>query len=377
MIKKLFQALYCLALLPVVAIFAAPASAFAPEAEEEKVYVAVEGEGKIAVYDTASRQRIHLIDLAGEHEGTPSPHNVQVAPDGKTVWVTANGGGHQDRPAQAQASDHESMGHSAAKMPVDEVIVINPGTDAIIKRIPLAAGLHLAHVVLTPDSAYAYVSAQNESTIYKINAHSYQVEGKISAPPASQPHGLRIATDGASAYIALLQGKGLGVLNLQTDRLNPVPLSGAPVQTAVTPDGRMVLASLYDSRQIAVYDTENKAIRTIKLPKTARGPVQLYSTPDSRYAYVADQGHYFKQPDSEWIYKIDLKSFQPIWAIKGGKAPHGIVISKDGKYAYVTNLVSDDLSIIDLGTDQEVARLPVGRQPNGVSIWNKKTGGTP
>jgi YVTN family beta-propeller protein len=43
----------------------------------------------------------------------------------------------------------------------------------------------------------------------------------------------------------------------------------------------------------------------------------------------------------------------------------------------ITNLVSDDLSIIDLATDQEIARLPVGDEPNGVSVWNKQIGGTP
>jgi len=50
---------------------------------------------------------------------------------------------------------------------------------------------------------------------------------------------------------------------------------------------------------------------------------------------------------------------------------------KDGRFAYVTNLISDDLSVLDLETDREVARLPVGREPNGISLWNRQSGGAP
>jgi YVTN family beta-propeller protein len=369
-----------------------PLSAFA--AAEEKVYVAVEGEGTVAVFDAASRQLLKRIDLAADTPGgrrLVAAHNVQVAPDGGSVWVTANGGhgehsggeqepsGHEEHSGgAAEPSGHEAMGHAAVDIPPDEVVVIDPLTDAVARRIPIAPGQHLAHVVLSPDSAYAYISAQNASVLYKINARSYQVESKIPLPPGSQPHGLRIAPDGSRAYIALLQGRGLGVLDLATLALEVVPLNGAAVQTAVTPDGRKVLVSLYDSKQLAVYEPASKALRYIDLNKSAKGPVQVYPTPDSRYAYVADQGHYFGQPDSQWVYKVDLTQAGPAaWPIKAGTAPHGIVVAKDGLLAYVTNLVSNDLSVIDLRTGQEAARLPVGAEPNGVSVWNKEAGGTP
>jgi YVTN family beta-propeller protein len=346
------------------------------EPGEEKIYVAVEGEGTLAVFDAASRSRIRTIDLSADQDGIRRPvvpHNVQVAPDGRTVWVTVNSdhGGHESQ------AGHEDMGHAERENPMDEVVVIDPATDAVIRRIPIASGAHLAHVVLSPDGNTAFVTAQNESAIYTIDARDYRVENKIAAPPASQPHGLRIAPNGSRVYIALLQGKGLGVLNPQTGALETVPLNGAAVQTAVTPDGRMVLVSLYDSKQIAVYDTTSKTLRYIDLFESSRGPVQIYPTPDSRYLYVADQGHYFGQPDSEWVYKVDLAGARAIWSIKAGKAPHGVVLSKDGRFAYVTNLVSDDLSVLDLETDREVARLPVGREPNGVSLWSRRGGGAP
>jgi YVTN family beta-propeller protein len=353
------------------------APAFALEPGEEKIYVAVEGKGSVAVFDAATRQKLRTIDLAVEHGGVrsaPTAHNVQVAPDGGSVWVTVNNGHSEAKQDKGHA---EEASHGAPEVPSDEVLVIDPATDAVTHRIPVGPGLHLAHVVLTPDSATAYVSAQNEGAIYRIDAKNFQLEGKTQLPATSQPHGFRIAPDGSKAYIALLQGRGLGVLDLKTGAAETIPLNGAAVQTAVTPDGKFAIVSLYDTKRLAVFDTATKAMRYIELLDTAKGPVQLYPTPDSRYVYVADQGHYFNRPDSQWIYKVDLTQARVVWSIQGGTAPHGIVISKDGQTAYVTNLVSDDLSVIDLKSDKEVARLPVGDEPNGASIWNKHSGGTP
>src|SRR3989338_9706388 len=60
---------------------------------EEKIYVAVEEAGEIAVISVKDRAVIKRIDLSADMGGTKigfMPHNVQVAPDNKTVWVTAN-----------------------------------------------------------------------------------------------------------------------------------------------------------------------------------------------------------------------------------------------------------------------------------------------
>lgn len=345
----------------------------------EKVYVAVEGDGNIAVIDAETRAVIRRIDLSVEHDGGTlpfRPHNVQVAPDGTSVWVTANAGGHEAHAALAipVALAH---GDEPAGPEKDEVMVIDPVTDRIIKRIPIAAGAHLAHVALTPDSAYAYVTAQIEGAVYTINARTHAVVKRITAREASEPHGLRIAPDGSAAYLALLKGKSLGILDLKTDTLAEVALDGAAVQAGVTPDGKFVMASLYDTKQLAVYRPVTKITSYVALPVAAKGPIQMYPTPDSRFVYLADQGYYFDQPESDRVYKIDLATMKVAGEIKAGRAPHGVVVSKDGALVYLTNLLSGDVSVIETATDREVARIAVGREPNGISIWSKERGGTP
>jgi YVTN family beta-propeller protein len=154
-------------------------------------------------------------------------------------------------------------------------------------------------------------------------------------------------------------------------------LSGATIQTAVTPDGTYVFGSVYDSKKVAWINTSTSEQGYIDLPEDAKGSVQLYATPDSEYLYVVNQGYYFEQPTGNTVYRIDIGQRRIDQIIPAGEAPHGIVVDKKGQFVYVTNLLSEDISIIETATNKEIARLKVGEMPNGISIWNKETGGTP
>lgn len=314
----------------------------------EKVYVAVEGDGAIAVIDPARQKVIKKIDLSIEHDGgllPYAPHNVQVSPDGRSVWVTANAGSHQDHAASLFIAPALAHGDEVESGENDEIIVIDPLTDEISARLPLDLDLHLAHVVLTPDNRYAYATAQEAGKIYKINTRALTVEKIISAPPGSEPHGLRIARDGQTAYVAMLGSKSLGILNLATDTMTFVPLGGQAVQTGVTPDGQKVVISLYDKKQLAVYEPATKKLSFIPLPFDARGPIQMYATADSRFVYLADQGYYFDQPTGRSVFKIDLTTNQIAKTIETGNGPHGVTLSSNNRFIYVTNLLDGDVAI--------------------------------
>ncbi len=333
----------------------------------DKAYIALEGEGKIAVVDLQTHKVFKQIDLSVMRHDTLvsfAPHNVQVAPNGQTVWVTANVHGHH--------AHHETETDEASV--ADELIVINPYTDKIKQRIPIAANAHLAHVVISRDGRTAYVNAQDQQRIYNVDVLWGKVRSSIDIT-GHKPHGLRLDSTGTHAFIAMLSSKELGILDTAANTMRYLPLGGAAVQTAVTADNQHVLVSLYDTKQIADY--RKGVITQIALPADAKGPVQLYPSTDSKFVYVADQGYYFDQPIGNTVYKIDLNSQKVIKAIVVGHAPHGVVTSLDNHFVYVTNLLSDDVSIIDTTTDLEIARIAVGKEPNGISLWSKKLGGTP
>jgi YVTN family beta-propeller protein len=149
------------------------------------------------------------------------------------------------------------------------------------------------------------------------------------------------------------------------------------IQTAVTPDGNYILGSVYETKKVAWINAKTDEQGYINLPEDAKGSVQLYPSPDSKYIYVANQGYYFEQPTGNTVYRIDIEARTVDQIIPAGDAPHGIVVDKAGRFVYVTNLLSKDVSIIDASTHQEVVRIEVGEMPNGISIWHKKMGGTP
>lgn len=342
---------------------------------EEKVYVALEEEGTVAVIDSRTRRVLTNIDLTEEGGGMRTnymAHNVQVAPDGKTVWVAANAMEMGNEHAATDADMEKEMGAGAR----DQVIVIDPLTDRIIKRIPIGTESHLAHVVVTPDNKTAYVTSQEKGEVYKINAEAYAVEKTLSLGAGSGPHGLRISPDGSKAFIALVSGKALAVLDTRTNAVEKISSDSGMVQTAVTPDGTYAFASLYSTKQILRLDITSGKTTVIDLPVEAKGPVQIYPTPDSRFLYVADQGYYFDQPTSTLVYRVDIEKTVIDQTIPAGTAPHGIVVDKQGKFAYLTNLLSNDVSVIDTTLGKEVARIPVGKMPNGISVWNSALGGT-
>lgn len=343
---------------------------------EDKIYVAVEEAGEIAVVSVKNRNVIKRIDLSSDIGGMKigfMPHNVQVAPDNKSVWVTANTMDMSKTKTSffkiPKVQADEGHGEETGMMANDEIIVIDPLTDKIVKRIEMGADLHLSHIALTPDSNYAIAAAQTKGVIYKINTRTYEVEKEINTEKGGEPHGLRISPDGKTAYIAMLKSKSIGVLDIGKMVLSYVPLKGAAVQTGVTADGKYALASVYDAKSLAVYEISSQKLSYVDLPKEAKGPVQIYPSPDSRFVYVADQGYYFNQPNSDLVYKIDLEEMKVVETIKGGTAPHGVAVSQDGKFVYVTNLLSDDLSVIDAGAGKEVAKIKIGKMPNGVSLF--------
>lgn len=343
---------------------------------EEKVYVALEEEGTVAIIDPLTKKVITNIDLAEENGGMRAnymPHNVQVAPNGKTVWAAANVMEmKKDEHAVTDADMEQSMGAGA----LDQVIIIDPLTDRIIKRIPIGTESHLAHVVVTPDNTTAYVTSQEKGEVYVINANTYAVERAISIGSGSGPHGLRISPDGSKAFIALVSGKAIAELDTRTGTVKKYPVQSGVVQTAVTPDGAYAFASLYTTKQIARIDIASGKITTIDLPAEAKGPVQIYPSPDSRFLYVADQGYYFDQPTSTLVYRVNIEKSAVDQTIPAGTAPHGIVMDKQGTFAYLTNLLSNDVSVIDAALGKEIARIPVGKMPNGISVWNSSLGGT-
>lgn len=333
------------------AVLIAAGPAFAATA---KVYVADEEESTVSVIDATSFKKIRSIPVG------QGPHNVQVAPDGKLVWVTNNG----DPGKAVEKPVHEGMpksGGGGAMAGSGAVWAIDTATDTVVAKVPV--GKHPAHVVVAPDGRYAYVANGGENTVSVVDISAQRVVGTI--PVGASPHGMRIRPDGKQTWVANLKGGTVSVIDTQTRKqIAQIAVGKGPAQVGFTPDGLLGFVSLSEENRVAVIDpASRKVIRKVSVGIV---PIQVYATPDSRLLLVANQGT--REKPGSTVSIIDLKTFKAVATVETGSGAHGVVVDRDGRHAFVTNTYANTVSVLDVVERKVIATVPVGGGPNGVSV---------
>ena len=90
-------------------------------------------------------------------------------------------------------------------------------------------------------------------------------------------------------------------------------------------------------------------------------PVGIVMTKDGKTAYVT-LGH------AAHVAVVDVATRKVQGYILVGKRAWGLGMSRDEKTLYVANGFGDDVTVIDLATRKAVISIPVGRIPWGVVI---------
>jgi YVTN family beta-propeller protein len=95
-------------------------------------------------------------------------------------------------------------------------------------------------------------------------------------------------------------------------------------------------------------------------------------TPDGRHAYVTN-------PTSNDVTGLRVSDGSVIGRIPVGVDPIGLAIVPSGRRAYVSNAGSDNVSVIDIDStsatyNKVIKTIPVGKQPTGVAIAVQSTG---
>lgn len=318
----------------------------------DKVYIANEDADTVSVFDAASLKVLAPINVG------KMPHNVQLSPDGKVVWVTNNG-----EPDPDASTGHQAMNKAAhAEMAKPGAVwLIDTGTDAVIAKIPV--GMHPAHVVLTPDGRFAYITNGGDNSVTVIDAAARSVVTTI--PVGKFPHGVRFTPDGRQAYVANLKGGTVSVIDVATHKeIAQMPVGKGPAQVGFTPDGLLAFASLSEEKAVAVIDPVTRKVK--RKVNVGTVPIQLAATPDSRTLLVANQGSRSKPGNT--VSMIDLQTFKLVKTVVTGSGAHGVAIDREGRLAYITNTYADTVSVIDIKSRAVVSTVRVGKGPNGVSV---------
>ena len=321
-------------------------------AADRKIFVANEGAGTVSVINAETfKLTRHVAVGAGAH-------NVQVSPDGKLAWVTNNGTPKSAAAGMAHAG--MSTAEHGAMSQAGEVWSIDTETDEVVARV--VVGKHPAHVVVSADGRWAYVTNGGDNTLSVVDTKSLKVVDTI--PTGEFPHGIRLSPDGKQAYVANLKGGTVSVIDTESRKeISQIPVGKGPAQVGFTSDSRLAFVSLSQEASVAVIDpVSRKVIRKVRVGNV---PIQLYATPDNRFLFVANQGS--RKSPGNTVSVIDLSTFST-QRIRTGNGAHGVVVGNDGRHAYVTNLYANTVSVIDVQTRKSVATVAVGAGPNGISV---------
>jgi YVTN family beta-propeller protein len=320
---------------------------------ENKTETKVEQKAASYIYTANESGSISKIDAAANRvvetfKDQGSPHNVQVSPDGKVFAYTS--------PAKMEKgqTEHGSMSMSAYAVFYD----IETGKQ--IKKVEV--GEHPAHIVFTEDGKYVVVTNNEDNNVSIIDAKTYKLINNVKV--GKGPHGFRISSDSKHAYVANMGEDTVSVVDIENNKeIKKIKVGSTPVTTGVTKDGKSLVVTLNSENAIAIV---NLATDNVEKVAVGVGPAQLYLDSNDKYVLVANQGTEEKPSNS--ITKIDLITKQVVATIETGKGAHGVVVSPDNKFVYVTNMYEATVSVIDNSTNKLVATIPVDGEPNGISF---------
>jgi YVTN family beta-propeller protein len=177
--------------------------------------------------------------------------------------------------------------------------------------------------------------------------------------------------------------------------LRTVGTNISPKSVVASGRGLVFAQNMMYKHSVTVYDRNGELVKTIPdtvdlsqygvtgHPGISRGaPVEVAFSPDGSKAYVSnysmygagwgpegsDECHPSDGYDSSFVYRVDVKSLAIDNVIAVGSVPKYVATTPDGKYVIVTNWCTFDASIIDVATQKEIKRTPLGPYPRGIVV---------
>jgi DNA-binding beta-propeller fold protein YncE len=314
--------------------------------------------------------RILQADISG-------PHGIAFSPDRKNFYV--------------------SIGHGR---PYGTAVKYVADTDEVVKQVGL--GLFPATEDVSPDGNFLYVVNFNlhgdmvPSSVSVVDANEMLEVARI--PTCVMPHGSRVSRDGKHQYSACMMddllvdidaenmkvartfrvsaGKEAGAVGAPAKspssgdahegmKMNMAAVTCSPTWAQPSVAGTRVFVACNKSNEIVEVETKNWSL--VRRIPAGNGVYNLGVTPDGRLLVATN-----KRDASASIFEIATgKELARIPTKR--KVLHGVAISPDSRYAFVTvEGVGEEpvtLEIIDLQAMKTVATVDTPPQAAGIDFW--------
>ncbi|MDB6080868.1 MAG: hypothetical protein JWO53_140, partial [Chlamydiia bacterium] len=305
-------------------------------------------------YGIGGQDSVTVLDLKNNtfkktiHDSSfQEPFRIAISPDGKKAYVANSNG--------------------------TTLSIIDTKNNTVIGTIGGFDGP--SGIVITPNGKYAYVNnyggpggvgSGNGTTVSIVDLKRKQIIGTITVGLA--PAALAMSSNGKFVYsINYVDGNpGTGTLSIIKTKNNSVinTISGlsGPFGIAVTPDDKHAYVTNFGSNNFAPIGSTVSVVRLHHQPKIVKTirlgiqPSGIAITPNGRYVYVSNYNTLYAgasftnlTPGGGTVNIINTRTNKVISpTINVGQAPNSITISSNGKFAYVTNYISNTVNVIQL-----------------------------
>lgn len=212
-------------------------------------------------------------------------------------------------------------------------------------------------VLLAGDSIVAVTSEANRALLL-VRVATGEIAKAIPTDQAGS-HMVGVTADGRRGWTGNIGGNTVSELDLVAGRsLRTIAVPAQPEAINVTPDGKEVWVGSNATGRISVVDAATGAVST-----AAEGfgwPYRVLYTPDVRTVLMPD----LRKEELRFIDRASRNELARITLT--GKAPQGITLTPDGRYAFLSFSGARAVAIIDVAARRIVGEIAAGETPDGV-----------
>ncbi|MBY8826077.1 beta-propeller fold lactonase family protein [Sphingomonas colocasiae] len=215
----------------------------------------------------------------------------------------------------------------------------------------LAVSLASSFALAVPAAAETLlIGNKAEDTVSFIDLATGKERARVET--AHMPHEIAISPDGKQAAVVAYGGTTLDIFDVASaSRVKRIDLSPnvAPHGIAWLRDGRLVVTT-EKSKSLTLVDPATGAVSAVATDQNGSHMVAI--APTGGRAYVANIA-------SGTVSVIDIDTRRKIADIAVGGRPEGIALTPNGKQLWVGDLSAPHVRIVDTATLKTVATLPV------------------
>ena len=337
--------------------------------ESSDIVSLVRFDGHKVVEEKAIDVGFHPADLDGAH-------GIAVSPRGDYWYV--------------------SIAHG---QPYGQIWQMETGTDQFVDSA--LVGLFPATMSTTPDGSTLFVvnfNLHGDHTPSTVSAvFTPMMEEIVQIETCVMPHGSRVSHDGQRHYSTCMMSDqlvettvhGLGISRKMVLTAGREHVMDAEHMASMGDDHDMgaegvckptwVLLSPNDERIYVpcngrgdVLEIDAESLEVLRRFPTGRGPYNADITPDGSKLVVTLKG-------AQAVAIFDLATGGEIRVETSQPVTHGVAVTPDGRYAFVTNeavgATRGTVDVVDLNTGTLVASIELHYQPGGLAVWKMEGGG--